>query len=63
MRKLQKHGNGIVLMHDFQHGTAEALRLVHLVCRRTTPDPLSMWRAPSESSTQSGDYGFSTEPD
>jgi hypothetical protein len=25
MRKLQKHGNGIVLMHDFQHGTAEAL--------------------------------------
>jgi peptidoglycan/xylan/chitin deacetylase (PgdA/CDA1 family) len=25
MRKLQKRGKGIILMHDFQHGTAEAL--------------------------------------
>jgi peptidoglycan/xylan/chitin deacetylase (PgdA/CDA1 family) len=25
MNKLQKHGKGIVLMHDFQHATAEAL--------------------------------------
>ena len=25
MRKLQKHGKGIILMHDFQHATAEAL--------------------------------------
>jgi peptidoglycan/xylan/chitin deacetylase (PgdA/CDA1 family) len=25
MAKLQKHGKGIVLMHDFQHATAEAL--------------------------------------
>jgi peptidoglycan/xylan/chitin deacetylase (PgdA/CDA1 family) len=25
MAKLKKHGKGIVLMHDFQHGTAEAL--------------------------------------
>ena len=25
MRKLQKHGKGITLMHDFQHATAEAL--------------------------------------
>ena len=24
MAKLKKHGNGIVLMHDFQHATAEA---------------------------------------
>jgi peptidoglycan/xylan/chitin deacetylase (PgdA/CDA1 family) len=24
MRKLQKHGKGIILMHDFQHATAEA---------------------------------------
>jgi peptidoglycan/xylan/chitin deacetylase (PgdA/CDA1 family) len=25
VRKLQKHGKGIILMHDFQHATAEAL--------------------------------------
>jgi peptidoglycan/xylan/chitin deacetylase (PgdA/CDA1 family) len=25
MRKLKKHGKGIILMHDFQHATAEAL--------------------------------------
>jgi peptidoglycan/xylan/chitin deacetylase (PgdA/CDA1 family) len=25
MDKLKKHGKGIILMHDFQHGTAEAL--------------------------------------
>jgi peptidoglycan/xylan/chitin deacetylase (PgdA/CDA1 family) len=25
MRNLQKHGKGIILMHDFQHATAEAL--------------------------------------
>jgi hypothetical protein len=25
MAKLEKHGKGIVLMHDFQHATAEAL--------------------------------------
>ena len=25
MDKLKKHGKGIVLMHDFQHATAEAL--------------------------------------
>jgi len=25
MAKLEKHGKGIVLMHDFQHSTAEAL--------------------------------------
>jgi len=25
MSKLEKHGKGIVLMHDFQHGTSEAL--------------------------------------
>jgi len=25
MTKLAKNGKGIVLMHDFQHGTAEAL--------------------------------------
>jgi hypothetical protein len=25
MRKLEKHGNGIILMHDFRHATAEAL--------------------------------------
>ncbi len=25
MKKLQKHGKGIILMHDFQHATAEAL--------------------------------------
>ena len=25
MRKLQKHGKGIILMHDFQHATAEAM--------------------------------------
>jgi hypothetical protein len=24
MAKLQKHGKGIVLLHDFQHATAEA---------------------------------------
>ena len=24
MTKLKKHGKGIVLMHDFQHATAEA---------------------------------------
>ena len=25
MRKLEKHGKGIILMHDFRHATAEAL--------------------------------------
>ena len=25
MTKLEKHGKGIILMHDFQHGTSEAL--------------------------------------
>jgi 3-dehydroquinate dehydratase len=25
MTKLEKHGKGIVLMHDFQHATAEAV--------------------------------------
>jgi hypothetical protein len=25
MAKLQKHGKGIVLMHDFQHATSEAV--------------------------------------
>ena len=25
MRKLEKHGKGIILMHAFQHATAEAL--------------------------------------
>ena len=25
MTKLQKHGKGIILMHDFQHATAEAM--------------------------------------
>ena len=25
MTKLEKHGKGIVLMHDFQHATAEAM--------------------------------------
>ena len=25
MTKLEKRGKGIILMHDFQHGTAEAL--------------------------------------
>ena len=25
LAKLKKHGKGIVLMHDFQHGTAEAI--------------------------------------
>ena len=25
MDKLKKHGKGIVLMHDFQHATAEAI--------------------------------------
>jgi len=25
MTKLEKHGKGIILMHDFQHATAEAL--------------------------------------
>jgi peptidoglycan/xylan/chitin deacetylase (PgdA/CDA1 family) len=30
MNKLQKHGKGIILMHDFQHATAEALpELIH----------------------------------
>ncbi len=45
MNKLQKHGKGIILMHDFQHATAEALpellrqlkaggyKVVHLVPR------------------------------
>jgi hypothetical protein len=25
MTKLEKHGKGIILMHDFQHATSEAL--------------------------------------
>jgi tRNA(Met) C34 N-acetyltransferase TmcA len=25
MTKLQKHGKGIILMHDFQHATADAI--------------------------------------
>ncbi len=25
MTKLEKHGKGIILLHDFQHATAEAL--------------------------------------
>jgi hypothetical protein len=30
MHKLQKQGKGIILMHDFQHATAEALpELIH----------------------------------
>jgi peptidoglycan-N-acetylglucosamine deacetylase len=30
MTKLEKHGKGIILMHDFQHATAEALpELIH----------------------------------
>ena len=30
MRKLQKQGKGIILMHDFQHATAEAMpELIH----------------------------------
>jgi peptidoglycan/xylan/chitin deacetylase (PgdA/CDA1 family) len=45
MRKLEKHGKGIILMHDFQHATAEALpeiihqlkdggyKVVHMVAR------------------------------
>jgi peptidoglycan/xylan/chitin deacetylase (PgdA/CDA1 family) len=28
MDKLKKHGKGIVLMHDFQHGTAEAISAI-----------------------------------
>ena len=45
MRKLEKHGKGIILMHDFQHATAQALpellhqlkdggyKVVHMVSR------------------------------
>ena len=30
MTKLEKHGKGIILMHDFQHATAEAMpELIH----------------------------------
>ena len=29
MSKLEKHGKGIILMHDFQHATAEALPELH----------------------------------
>ena len=30
MSKLEKHGKGIILMHDFQHATAEAMpELIH----------------------------------
>jgi hypothetical protein len=46
MTKLEKHGKGIILMHDFQHATAEALpelisqlkaggyKVVHMVPRQ-----------------------------
>ena len=46
MTKLEKRGKGIILMHDFQHATAEALpelirqlkaggyKVVHMVPRR-----------------------------
>ena len=46
MTKLEKHGKGIILMHDFQHGTAEAMpelirqlkaggyKVVHMVPRQ-----------------------------
>ena len=45
MSKLEKHGKGIILMHDFQRGTAEAMpelirqlkaggyKVVHVVAR------------------------------
>jgi 3-dehydroquinate dehydratase len=45
MSKLEKHGKGIILMHDFQHATAEAMpelirqlkaggyKVVHVVAR------------------------------
>jgi peptidoglycan/xylan/chitin deacetylase (PgdA/CDA1 family) len=47
MTKLEKHGKGIILMHDFQHATAEALpelirqlkaggyKVVHIVPRQS----------------------------
>jgi len=62
MTKLEKHGKGIILMHDFQHATAEALpelirqlksggyKVVHMVPRQ----PLTTIPKYDEMVTQQG---------
>jgi peptidoglycan/xylan/chitin deacetylase (PgdA/CDA1 family) len=58
MRKLEKHGKGIILMHDFRHATAEALpeiirqlkdrgyKVVHMVPRAPVATPLPCFFPP-----------------